>query len=118
MSRIRSKWTHQEKGFHNHLKGLKIKHAMHPKMDGSPDIILKDKKLAIFLQGCFWHKCPKCYKEPATNVKYWLPKIEKNILRDKRNFRLMKKNGWKVMKMWEHETKNNFKKSLERILNG
>jgi DNA mismatch endonuclease (patch repair protein) len=105
MSRIRSKWTKQEKIIHNQLKSLKIKHKMHPKMSGSPDIILIDKKVAIFLQGCFWHKCPKHYKEPKSNRDYWLPKINKNVVRDKKNINLLKKSGWKVVKVWEHDLK-------------
>lgn len=105
MSRIRSKWTKQEKLVHNYLKSMKIKHKMHPKMSGSPDIILTDKKIAIFLQGCFWHKCPKHYKEPKSNRDYWLPKIEKNVARDKKNINLLKKEGWKVVKVWEHDLK-------------
>ena len=107
MSRIRSKWTSAETALHNFLKGLKIKHKMHPKIDGSPDIILLKQKKAIFLHGCFWHKCRLCYKEPKTRKEYWLPKIEKNIRRDKKNERALRKGGWKIIKIWEHELKKN-----------
>jgi DNA mismatch endonuclease (patch repair protein) len=105
MSRIRSKWTKQEKLVHNKLKGLKIKHKMHPKMVGNPDIILSDKKIAIFLHGCFWHRCPLHYREPKSKRKYWLTKIEKNVLRDKKNMTMLKKGGWKVVVIWEHDIK-------------
>jgi DNA mismatch endonuclease (patch repair protein) len=105
MGRIRGKWTKQEKIIHNQLKSLKIKHKMHPKTSGSPDIILTDKKIAVFLQGCFWHKCPKHYKEPKSNRDYWLPKINRNVARDKKNITLLKKKGWKVVKVWEHDLK-------------
>src|SRR3990167_6022712 len=97
MSRIRSRWTAQEKKIHNYLKSRKIRHRMHPKIPGSPDIIIPDKKIAIFLHGCFWHRCPKHYKEPKSNRKYWLPKIDKNAERDKKNIRLLKNSGWKVV---------------------
>lgn len=103
MSRIRSKWTRQEKMAHNYLKGHKIKHKMHPKMEGSPDIILKDRKIVIFLHGCFWHKCPIHYKEPKSRKSYWVPKIEANVLRDKENTKLLRKQGWKVIRIWEHD---------------
>lgn len=106
MSRIRSKWTKPEIKVHNILKGNKIKHKMHPKIKGSPDIILKDKKVAIFIHGCFWHKCSKCYKEPMSNKKYWLPKIEKNVKRDKINKKMLKKQGYETFIIWEHELKN------------
>lgn len=91
---------------------------MHPKIIGNPDLILKDKKLAIFLHGCFWHKCPRHYRIPKSNVVYWLPKIERNVKRDRANSRFLRNEGWRVVKLWEHEIKNNFEKSLEKILNG
>jgi DNA mismatch endonuclease (patch repair protein) len=107
MSRIRSKWTKQEKLVHNYLKGMKIKHRMHPKMEGSPDIIIPGKKIAIFLHGCFWHKCPKHYIEPKSKRKYWIPKIEKNVLKDKENIKLLRRQGWKVVVIWEHDVNEN-----------
>lgn len=103
MSRIRSKWTRQERVVHGILKSLKIKHKMHLKMPGSPDLIIPDRKIAVFLHGCFWHKCPRHYKEPRSHRKYWIPKIEKNVLRDKKNIKLLKKLGWKVVVLWEHD---------------
>ena len=116
MSRIRSKWTKQEKMLHNKLKGLKINHQMHPDVEGHPDIILKRRKVAVFLHGCFWHKCPKCYKEPKTDKKYWLPKIEKNVKRDKRNLKLLRKEGYKVVKLWEHQIKKDLNPAIKKIL--
>ena len=116
MSRIRSKWTAQEKKIHNFLKGNKIKHKMHPKLDGCPDILLTKTKTAVFLHGCFWHKCTKCYKEPKTRKKYWLPKIKNNVKRDKKNARSLKKEGFKVIKIWEHEIKKNFSNVLNKII--
>jgi len=117
MSRIRSKWTKQEKSLHNRLKGLKIKHKMYPDIEGHPDIILKKKKVAVFLHGCFWHKCPKCYKEPKTDKKYWLLKIQNNVKRDKRNLKLLRKQGYKVVKLWEHDIKKDSNKVYEKIKN-
>ncbi|MFA5382379.1 MAG: hypothetical protein WC356_04375 [Candidatus Micrarchaeia archaeon] len=77
MSKIRSKWTKQEKKIHNYLKGDKIRHKMHPKLPGNPDIVLKDSKTAVFLHGCFWHKCPNCYKEPKSREAIGCPKLRK-----------------------------------------
>ena len=116
MSRIRSKWSSQEKKIHSYLKGYKIKHKMHPGTKGSPDIILKDTKTAVFLHGCFWHKCPKCYIAPKTNKKYWIPKIENNVKRDQKNNKILKQNGFKILTIWEHETKRDFKKILNKLL--
>lgn len=108
MSRIRGKWTGIEKTLHSHLKAKKIRHKMHPNIDGKPDIILPDYKIAIFLDGCFWHACPKCKGDtrPSTNKSYWIPKIERTIKRDKINRAKLRKSGWAVIRLWEHEVKN------------
>ncbi len=106
MSRIRSKWTKPERKIHNYLKGLKIKHKMHPKMDGNPDVLLKGRRTVIFIHGCFWHKCPRCYKEPNSRREFWIPKIEGNAKRDRKSFCHLKKEGWKVIRIWEHEIKH------------
>jgi DNA mismatch endonuclease (patch repair protein) len=103
MSLIRSKWTKQERWLHGVLKGYKIRHVMHPKMTGSPDVILKDKKIAIFLHGCFWHGCKKCYKAPSSNNEFWAEKLRKNLLKDTRDIRNLQQAGWKIIVMREHE---------------
>lgn len=88
---------------------------MHPKIAGSPDIILKKSKTAVFLHGCFWHKCPRCSSLPKSNKKYWLAKLEKNVQRDKKNIRLLKKEGWTVFVFWGHELKKNSQKIAEKL---
>ncbi len=116
MSQIKSKWTLQEKKIHNLLKGRKIKHEMHPKIKGSPDIIITKMNKAVFLHGCFWHKCPECYTEPKSNKSYWLPKIERNVRRDQHNKSMLKKDGWKVVSFWEHEVKSDADKALKKLV--
>jgi len=106
MSKIKNKWTKPERKMHSMLKGVKIKHKMHPKVKGNPDIIIKDNDLAIFIHGCFWHRCAKCYKKPTSNESYWTRKIKNNVKRDKKNIRMLKSNGWKVMCLWEHDVMN------------
>lgn len=115
MSRIRSKWTSQEKKIHNYLKGNKVKHKMHPNITGCPDILLIQSKTVIFLHGCFWHKCPRCYKEPKTKREYWIPKIENNVKRDKKNERLLKNEGYNVLKIWEHDIKKSIDSYIIKI---
>jgi DNA mismatch endonuclease (patch repair protein) len=116
MSQIRGKWTKQEKLLHNHLKGRKIRHKMHPKMAGNPDVIIPDKKIAIFLDGCFWHGCPRCYRQPTSNVKYWKNKIETNRKKDKKASILLRRQGWKVMRIWEHDMKKSIPNQIARIV--
>ncbi|MFC2143060.1 very short patch repair endonuclease [Candidatus Aenigmatarchaeota archaeon] len=116
MSRIRGKWTVPEKAIHNHLKGLKIKHKMHPKIEGNPDILLKNSKTLIFIDGCFWHKCPKCYKEPQSRRNFWIPKIEGNVKKGRTVTRKLRREGWNVIRIWEHEINNNPRKIVGNLI--
>jgi DNA mismatch endonuclease (patch repair protein) len=67
------------------------------------DITFPSKKLAIFVDGCFWHGCPIHSHIPKSNVGYWLPKLKKNMERDKATNERLTKDGWKVMRFWEHD---------------
>jgi len=58
-----------------------------------PDILLTGSNTAVFLHGCFWHKCPVCYRAPKSNEEYWLPKIEANVKRDKKNSAALRKSA-------------------------
>ena len=116
MSHIRNKWTLQEKKVHAWLSSKKVKHRMHPKIEGNPDIVLVKQRSVIFLNGCFWHGCPKCYKEPKTNRKYWIPKIVANKTRDRKVHRLLKDAGWNVKVVWEHQLRENFNRTCSRLL--
>lgn len=89
---------------------------MHPNIEGKPDILIKDSDTLLFLDGCFWHKCPKCYSEPATNRDFWAPKIEKNVKNDKKTTLALKKQGWRVLRIWEHEIKNDILGCLDKML--
>lgn len=84
------------------LKGYRL----HYKLIGKPDIVFPRKKIVIFIDGCFWHKCPRCFIKPRTNVKFWKEKIESNVKRDKIVNSELRKMGWKVLRIWEHELKN------------
>jgi len=116
MSLIRSKWTKPEKIIHNHLKGRKIRHEMHPNMTGNPDILLKENGIAVFIHGCFWHKCPKCFREPENRKDYWLNKVNNNVKRHKHNVRLLKEEGRKAITIWEHDVRKNLEGCLSRLV--
>ncbi len=116
MSNIKSKWTIQERKVHNCLKGNKIMHKMHPKIEGNPDMILTNSNTAVFLQGCFWHNCPACYVAPKSNTKYWLPKIKRNVERDKLNAKVLKSQGYNVITIWEHEIKKDLNSAINKMI--
>lgn len=81
-----------------------------------PDIVMVSRKTCIFVDGCFWHRCPICFKEPKTNKDYWIPKIRRNIERDKQQNRYLRSKGWRVIRIWEHSIKKNLDKTIKKIL--
>ncbi len=116
MSLIRSRWTTPEKQIHNFLKGHKIEHKMHPDIVGNPDLILIERKIVVFIHGCFWHKCPKCYIEPRSNKGYWIPKIEGNVKRDRKSRQLLNRIGYTVKTVWEHELGSTPKQCISKLI--
>ena len=97
-------------------KGIKGWRCHFKDIPGNPDFSFPDLFIAIFLDGCYWHGCPKCKKIPATHKKFWREKISKNVLRDKRNSRNLKKIGWRVIRFWEHEIKKVPEECLKKII--
>jgi len=75
-------------------------------LPGKPDFFFADAKIAIFIDGCFWHGCKKCSLVPRYNTKYWKPKISGNMSRDKRISRQLRKMGIDVIRIWEHELRD------------
>lgn len=112
MSRIRSKDTSPEKRVRSFLHKAGFRFRLHDKkLPGSPDIVLPKYRTVIFVHGCFWHRHPECKqgayfpKNPKQGVKFWQDKFEKNVERDSRNKEALIKAGWKVIVVWECETK-------------
>ena len=106
MSRIRAKDTQPEIVLRKIISKAGIKgYRLNCRLLGKPDLVFPKRKIVIFIDGCFWHKCPKCFKNPATNKKFWLKKIDSNVKRDGFVSARLKKEGWKVLRIWEHEVR-------------
>lgn len=73
------------------------------KLFGSPDFVFKISRLVVFVDGCFWHNCPKHGTRPAMNRKFWCKKLERNIARDRLVNETLRKSGWRVLRIWQHE---------------
>ena len=106
MSRIHGKNTGPEIKlrkllFSNNIRGYRV----HYNLPGKPDIVFIKKKIAIFIDGCFWHKCPVCFQEPETRKEFWMKKIQSNIDRDKKINKQLKDDGWTVLRFWEHDVR-------------
>ena len=91
-------------------------------LPGRPDFVFRRERLAVFVDGCFWHGCPKHGRKPGSNRNYWLPKLRRNQERDKAVKRTLSKAGWTVLRLWEHDLANETRvigritKALERAL--
>ncbi len=72
-------------------------------LPGSPDFTFRHKKLAVFLDSCFWHGCPRHLRMPKSNLAYWTEKIASNRERDRRQTKELRGQGWRVLRLWEHE---------------
>jgi DNA mismatch endonuclease (patch repair protein) len=83
---------------------------------GKPDFVFDTEKLAIFVDGCFWHGCSKCRVLPKTNQEFWEAKIKATIARDKRVTRRLRYLGWHVIRIWEHELKRRPSATVDRIV--
>ena len=70
---------------------------------GKPDFVFPTFKLAVFVDGCFWHGCRKHLRMPSANRPYWLRKIQRNQTRDRATVRALRDSGWRVLRIWEHE---------------
>lgn len=114
MSKVRSKDTKLELSFKELLIGYRFRYQ--PKIIGKPDFALKKLKIAIFIDSCFWHKCPKHFRKPNSNISYWKPKINRNVERAKEVNKQLRRNGWKAVRFWEHDIKKNPNKCIKRVL--
>jgi len=76
------------------------------RLPGSPDLIFPRQRLALFVDGCFWHGCSSCKGVPGQSGEYWKAKIEENIARDSRVDGELEAAGWIVIRIWEHELQN------------
>jgi DNA mismatch endonuclease (patch repair protein) len=117
MSRIRSKNTKAEMLVFRELRKRGIYFQKHyAKVAGKPDIALPRKKKAIFIDGDFWHGYRFNKNTSKLPKKYWIKKIESNILRDKKNSAELKKQGWKILRVWEHDVLINLDKAINKII--
>ena len=108
MRAIKSKNTSPEKRVRSAAHSLGLRFRLHRSdLPGSPDLLFPKRKVALFVHGCFWHRHKNCSvaKTPKTNTEFWVRKFERNMERDLENSRKLEENGWKVLVIWECETK-------------
>lgn len=96
----------------HHISGWR----RHQPVFGKPDFIFRAIRLAVFVDGCFWHSCPKHSNIPANNRKFWYQKFSANKSRDQLVTRTLRTSGWRVLRIWEHElARRNQTQCLRRL---
>ena len=105
MAAIRSKGTKPEERLGVLLRTMfpRRKIVQHPEATGKPDYLVPSLKLMVFADGCYWHGCPQHGRVPEDNRAYWAPKLERNKTRDRRVKRELRKQGWVVVRVWDHD---------------
>lgn len=122
MRAVKSQGTGPERRLRAMLAGMGVSgwRLNYEKAPGNPDIAFPEEKIAIFVDGCFWHGCPECNRPlPQKNRDYWKRKIERNIARDQRYNEELSEEGWTILRIWGHELKKRADLSLvtEKIRN-
>ena len=108
MAAVRRRDTVPEVLVRSHLHRMGLRFRLHDtRLPGSPDIVLKRHNTVVFVHGCFWHghDCPRG-KAPCTRQEFWLPKLIRNRKRDQLQVRSLRALGWRVLVVWECETKD------------
>lgn len=116
MSRIRGRDTKPEMLLRKKLFSEGLRYRTHHREAMRADIAFPRARVAVFIDGCFWHGCPLHYRKPKTNRDYWIPKIRANIERDRETTKRLEGEGWIVIRLWEHEIKDDIDGCAGRIL--
>jgi len=104
MSAIRSVNTRPELAVRRAVWARGLRYRIHDRsVPGTPDLSNRSRRVAVFVDGCFWHACPRCYREPRSNVEFWRAKISRNRERRAKVRRMLRVDGWLVVQAWEHE---------------
>lgn len=103
-----------------HAQGLRYRVDFRPvpAIRSRADVVFTRARLAVFVDGCFWHGCPEHYQASKTNSEYWKAKIEANKSRDAKTSRLLQEAGWSVVRVWEHEVAEQAVNRILRLLEG
>jgi DNA mismatch endonuclease (patch repair protein) len=95
------------------LRGYRLHNEQVP---GTPDVVFGTGRLAVFVDGCFWHGCPNCYREPKSRKEYWTMKVQRNKDRDAGVNAACAAGGWRVVRLWEHEVLKTSKRAVAKVI--
>ena len=118
MSRIKSKDTKPEMLIRRMLHRLGYRYSLHRRdLPGAPDLVFPSRRKVVLIHGCFWHQHKRCIdgRLPKSREEYWLPKLLRNVERDRQNVSKLRRCGWKVMKVWECEVMGDSERAMRKI---
>jgi len=119
MSRIRGRGSKEtELALATLLRSARITGwRRHAALMGRPDFMFRQERVVVFVDGCFWHGCPKHSNLPTSNRSFWMKKLTSNQERDRLVTRTLRQRGWRVLRIWEHElTRKNQGRCLKRVI--
>ena len=121
MSRVRSKNTRPEMLVRRLVFSMGYRYRLHSQdLPGKPDLVFRPKRKVVFVHGCFWHRHDDCGRArlPKSREEFWIPKLEANRERDKRNGEALCESGWEVLTIWECQLADSdlLRKSLREFL--
>jgi len=116
MRRVATRDTEPERRVRKIVRQVGIRHTSRTShLPGKPDLVLPDYGIAVFVHGCFWHGCPRCYVEPKRNRQWWRQKIANNRRRDRRKADQLRRLGYSVITLMEHDDDRRISARLEKI---
>jgi DNA mismatch endonuclease (patch repair protein) len=120
MSRQGSRDTAPEVAVRRLLHASGLRYRVNVPVPGVPrrtiDIVFGKAKIAIFMDGCFWHGCPEHATQPKANAEWWRAKLDKNMTRDRETTDHLRSAGWTVLRFWEHESADDVARRIHAVL--
>ena len=115
MSKIRGRDTNPELMLRRLTFRAGLRYRVKTRLPGRPDMVFTVERVAIFVDGCFWHRCPRHSTRPATNAAFWERKLGRNVQRDLEVTRALRREGWLVLRFWEHDVRGRPESLVGRV---
>ena len=115
MSQIRGRDTRPELKLRKALWAMGLRYRLKSRLPGNPDLVFPSLQGIVFVDGCFWHGCPRHGTRPASNAEFWRNKLATNVARDKAVNRKLRRLGWRVVRVWEHDIIADSQKAAMRV---
>jgi DNA mismatch endonuclease, patch repair protein len=115
MSQIRGRDTKPELALRKAVFRLGLRYRVTNRMPGRPDMIFPRERVAVFVDGCFWHRCPEHGVAPRSNADFWERKLRRNVERDAEVAALLEQKGWTLLRYWEHQVRSDLLTIAARV---